>query len=58
MIYKKELRVLRNSRYFDEKYYYFLRPDVFKSQKDATLHYLLYGRKEKVNPLLHYEWLR
>ena len=50
MIYKKELRVLRNSRYFDDKYYYFLRPDVFKSRKDAALHYLLYGWNERVNP--------
>ena len=50
IIYKKELRTIRNSRYFDEKYYYFLRPDVFTSKKDATLHYLLYGWKEKANP--------
>ena len=50
MIYKKELRVLRNSRYFDKKYYYFLRPDVFNSKRDSALHYLLYGWKEGVNP--------
>ena len=50
IIYKKELRTIRNSRYFDEKYYYFLRPDVFNSQKDAALHYLLYGWEEKTNP--------
>ena len=50
IIYKKELRTIRNSRYFDEKYYYFLRPDVFASKKDAALHYLLYGWEEKVNP--------
>ena len=50
IIYKKELRTIRNSRYFDEKYYYFLRPDVFASKKDAALHYLLYGWKEGVNP--------
>ena len=50
LIYKKELRVLRNSRYFDEKYYYFLRPDVFNSKRDSALHYLLYGWKEGVNP--------
>ena len=50
IIYKKELLTIRNSRYFDEKYYYFLRPEVFNSQKDAALHYLLYGWKEKTNP--------
>ena len=50
VLYKKELRTIRNSRYFDEKYYYFLRPDVFASKKDAALHYLLYGWEEKVNP--------
>ena len=50
ILYKKELRTIRNSRYFDEKYYYFLRPDVFASKKDAALHYLLYGWEEKVNP--------
>lgn len=50
ILYKKKLEILRNSRYFDEKYYYFLRPDVFVLKKDAALHYLLYDWEEKVNP--------
>ena len=54
IIYKKELRAIRNSRYFDEKYYYFLRPDVFNSPKDAALHYLLYGWNERVNPSIYF----
>lgn len=50
LVYKKELRILQNSRYFDEKYYYFLRPDVFSKKRSAALHYLLYGWKEGTNP--------
>lgn len=41
---------MQNSRYFDEKYYYFLRPDVFSKKRSAALHYLLYGWKEGTNP--------
>ena len=41
---------MQNSRFFDEKYYYFLRPDVFSKKRSAALHYLLYGWKEGTNP--------
>lgn len=49
-VYKKELDVLHKSDFFDEKYYYALRPDVLNLKKDAALHYLLYGWKENTNP--------
>lgn len=61
VVYRKELRILHNSRYFDEKYYYFLRPDVFNAKRDAALHYLFYGWKEGVNPSEYFntvEYLR
>jgi hypothetical protein len=50
-----DLKIIKESGYFDEEYYYFQREDVKLAKVDAIEHYLKAGWQEGTNPSLKFD---
>ncbi len=46
----RQAEIIKESKLFDENYYYTTYPHIAQNNVDALLHYLIYGAKEGKNP--------